>query len=140
VRKARCSKPPRRTSSRVRSAALLRTGEGRPRVQRTRGATVNAQVVLHFGRRETLFGNETVGSLAVDMLERGAANMTRQEIHDAFRRLKSRVSFGSSGPGTVVVKIETTRREFSGSPELVANVLRHPSFPGAEFEQLKNSW
>jgi zinc protease len=106
--------------------------------KRTRGATVSAQVVLHFGDEKTLFGNETAGSLAVDMLERGAANMTRQEIHDAFDRLKSRVSFGSAGAGAVVVNIETTRENFPEVLKLVANVLRHPAFPGTEFEQLKS--
>jgi zinc protease len=106
--------------------------------KRTRGATVNAQLVLHFGDEKTLFGTETVGELAATMLDRGAANMTRQEIHDAFDRLKARVSFSGATAGAASVNVETTRENFPEVLKLVSNILRQPTFPGGEFEQLKN--
>ncbi|HEY4998020.1 MAG TPA: pitrilysin family protein, partial [Usitatibacter sp.] len=105
--------------------------------KRTRGATVNARIALHFGDERSTFGMNSVGSLTGSMLDRGAANMTRQEIHDAFDRLKAQVSIGG-GPAGASAVIETTRENFPEVLKLVANILRHPVFPAAELEQLKN--
>ncbi len=105
--------------------------------KRTRGATVNAQLLLRFGDEKSLFGMKSASELAAAMLERGAANMTRQEIHDAFDRLKARVSFGGGG-ALATVTIETTRENFPEVLKLVANIVRHPTFPPAELDQLKN--
>ena len=105
--------------------------------KRTRGATVNAQMVLRYGDEEALFGTNSIGSMTGEMLDRGAAGMTRQQIQDAFDRLKSRVSFGASAAATQV-DIETTRENFPEVLRLVAKVLHNPTFPQAELEQLKN--
>ena len=108
--------------------------------KRTRGATVNAKMVLRFGDERTLFGTSMRSSLTVGMLNRGAANMTREEIRDALDRLKARVSFGSANANTMTVSIETTRENFPEVLKLVSNVLRRPTFPDAEFGQLKSEY
>jgi zinc protease len=105
--------------------------------KRTRGATVNARMVLHLGEEKTLFGSPPAGSLTAVMLERGAGNLTRAQIQDEFDRLKARVAIGGDST-TATVTIETTRENLPAVLKLVATVLRSPTFPAAEFEQLKN--
>ena len=105
--------------------------------KRTRGATVNARMVLHLGEEKTLFGSPPAGSMTAMMLNRGAGNLTREQIQDEFDRLKARVSFGGDST-TATVTIETTRENLPAVLKLVATVLRSPTFPAAEFEQLKN--
>ena len=63
--------------------------------------------------------------------------MTRQDIQDAFDRLKARVSFGGDSTGATA-GIETVRENLPAVLKLVAAVLRSPTFPASEFEQLKN--
>ncbi|MBC8024047.1 MAG: insulinase family protein [Burkholderiales bacterium] len=105
--------------------------------KRTRAAAVNARLVLHLGDERSLMGSPPVGSLTAAMLNRGAAGMTRQDIQDAFDRLKARVVF-SGDSAAVAVSIETTRENLPEVLRLVAKVLREPTFPAPELEQLKN--
>ena len=67
------------------------------------------------------------------MLSRGTTKYTRTQLADEFDKLK--VSGRVSGPGA---GIETTRANLEAALRLVAHVLREPSFPESEFEQLRN--
>lgn len=106
--------------------------------KRTRGATVTAELFMRFGDEKSLFGTSQLGNLTILMLERGAGGMTRQEIQDAFDKLKARVRFSGGGSYAVVVNIETVRENFPAVMQLVAKILRSPTFPAAELEQLRN--
>jgi zinc protease len=105
--------------------------------KRTRGATVNVRLVLHLGDEKSLTGTPPVGPLTAAMLNRGAAGMSRQDIQDAFDRLKARISFTGDN-AAVAVSIETTRENLPEVMKLVAKVLREPTFPASELDQLKN--
>ena len=105
--------------------------------KRTRAAAVNVRLVLHLGDEKSLTGMAPLGPMTAAMLNRGAAGMSRQDIQDAFDRLKARV--GINGDNTAVtVSIETTRENLPEVLKLVAKVLREPAFPASELEQLKN--
>ena len=104
--------------------------------KKTRGETVYASAALRFGTVESLRGLDTAGSFAGDMLLRGSKHHTRQEIQDAFDKLKARVSI--SGSATQAnVGIETTRANLPEVLKLVVEVLREPAFPEKEFELLR---
>ena len=105
--------------------------------KRTRAAAVNVRLVLHVGDEKSLMGTPPLGSLTASMLNRGAAGMSRQDIQDSFDRLKARVTF-SGDSSAVAVTIETTRENLPEVMKIVAKVLREPTFPAAELEQLKN--
>ena len=105
---------------------------------RTRGAIVDADIVLRFGDEKSLAGTQTAAELAARMLERGAAGMTRQQIHDAFDKLKASVSFSTPAASIVNVTLETTRENLPEALKLVTKVLREPTFPAPELEQLRN--
>jgi zinc protease len=106
--------------------------------KRTRGATVNADIVLRFGDEKSLFGQEMAAQMAAQMLERGAAGMTRQEIHDQLDKLKARVNFSTPAASLLNVTIETTRENLPAVLRLVVKLMRQPAFPPAELDQLKN--
>jgi zinc protease len=105
--------------------------------KKTRAAVVNARLVLHLGDEKSLNGTPPLGSMTAAMLNRGAAGMSRQDIQDAFDKLKARVTFAGDN-AAVAVNIETTRENLPRVMDLVAKVLREPTFPASELDQLKN--
>jgi len=104
--------------------------------KKTRGATVVANLTLHLGDEKSLMNRDTAGELTASMLVRGTSKKTRQQIQDEFDKLKARVSVGGSAT-SVSVSIETVRENLPATLKLAGEVLRDPSFPAGEFEQLK---
>jgi zinc protease len=104
--------------------------------KKTRGSTVVAAMTFRFGDEKSLMNRATAEELTTEMLMRGTSKHTRQQIQDEFDKLKARVSV-SGGPNNVVVSIETIRENLPAVLRLVAEILREPSFPASEFEQLK---
>jgi len=81
-------------------------------------------------------GKSTAADLAADMLPRGTTKHTRQQLKDAFDKLKARVGI-SGGPTQATVQVETIRESFPEVLKLVAEMLREPAWPASEFDQLK---
>jgi zinc protease len=104
--------------------------------KKTRGDSVNAVLRLHTGDEKSLMNQSIPGRLAASMLMRGTAKRTRQQIQDDLDKLKARVSVGGGATG-INVSIETTRPNLPAVLEIVGEVLRQPSFPETEFEQLR---
>ncbi|HET9533270.1 MAG TPA: pitrilysin family protein [Blastocatellia bacterium] len=104
--------------------------------KKTRGSTVVAVMTLRFGDEKSLMNRATHASLAAQMLMRGTKNRTRQQIKDELDRLKARVLVAGGATG-VNASIETVRENLPAVLRLLAEVLREPSFPATEFEQLK---
>ncbi|MFP5260833.1 MAG: M16 family metallopeptidase [Blastocatellia bacterium] len=107
--------------------------------KKTRGNTVIATMTLRFGSEKSLMNRATPGILAGAMLMRGTARHTRQQIQDELDKLKAR-AFVFGGPTSASVSIETTRENFPAVLKLAAEILREPSFPAAEFDQLKQQF
>ncbi|MAT54618.1 MAG: pseudouridine synthase [Saprospirales bacterium] len=101
----------------------------------TRGNSVSARLTLRFGDENSLKGKATAGELVAAMLNKGTTNMDRQQIQDKLDQLKARVSF-SGGASSVTANIETEHDNLPAVIDLVAEMLKHPSFPEAEFEKL----
>jgi len=104
--------------------------------KKTRGNTVVANLALHFGDERSLMNRKDAAELAAQMLMRGTTKHTRQQIQDELDKLKARVGVFGSATGATVT-IETVRDNLPAVMKLVAEILREPSFPAAEFEQLK---
>jgi len=105
--------------------------------KKSRGESVTVVLDIRHGDEKALFGKAAVADLCADMLLRGTTKHTRQELADAFDRLKARVSVGLPLPGLLTVRVETTRPNLAPVLDLVAEVLRSPSFPAAELETLR---
>ncbi len=107
--------------------------------KKTRGASVTAQMALHFGDPESLQGRSYTANAVGRMLMRGTAKHTRQEILDAFDRLQAHVSVSGSTTGASAF-IQTKREHLPEVVTLVAEILREPSFPESEFEPMRQEW
>ena len=104
--------------------------------KKTRGGTVTAHFVARFGDEKSLFGKVEVAQLTGAVLMRGTKNKSRQQILDEMDRLKAQINV-FSGANNVVFTIQTTEANLAGSLRLAAEILREPSFPDNEFEQVR---
>ena len=101
--------------------------------KKTRGELVHIALALRIGNEKDLFGQRVAGAMAGSMLARGTAKYTRAQLSDEWERLK--VDGRVAGPSA---SLQTTRANLEGTLRLLAHVLREPSFPESEFEQLRN--
>ena len=97
--------------------------------KKTRGESVSVAMSLHWGDEKTLFGQQTIASLTSGMLMRGTTKYSREQLADEFDKLKF------SGD---LFHFQTTREHLPAAIRLVAHVLKSPSFPTTEFEQLRS--
>ncbi|MDR3719483.1 MAG: pitrilysin family protein [Bryobacteraceae bacterium] len=104
--------------------------------KKTRGNQVIVMLQLHFGDEKTLQGREMAASMAGQMLMRGTAKHTRQQLKDAFDKLKAQVSIGGAAD-SALARVTTTKENLKPVLDLVAEVLREPAFPQDEFDKLK---
>jgi zinc protease len=102
--------------------------------KKTRGGRVVANLVLHWGDEKSLTHREVACSFAGSMLTRGTLKKTRAELQDAFDKLNAVVSIGGDG-----ASIEVRRENLAAALRLVAEALREPAFPAAEFEEMKRA-
>ncbi|MCX9157629.1 insulinase family protein [Niveibacterium sp. 24ML] len=105
--------------------------------KRTRGNTVHGQIVLRMGNERSLVGQETVASFTAAMLTRGAAGRNRQQIADALDALKAQLSITAQDGNLVLVSFDTRRDKLTAFLDLLQDVLRRPTFPAGELEQLR---
>lgn len=100
--------------------------------KKTRGQTVFFSMRLPSGDLKTLFGQDAAETLTGAMMMRGTTRYTREQLADEFSKLK--VEGGASGKGA---SFQTTGPNLPAAIRLAAHVLKEPSFPPAEFEQLQ---
>ncbi|MBZ5632660.1 MAG: insulinase family protein [Acidobacteriia bacterium] len=104
--------------------------------KKNRGGTVLATLTLHFGDEKSAFGKTTAAQMAGNLLMRGTQKHTRQQLQDDLDKLKARLNAGGSSTGATA-SITTVRESLIPSLRLAAEVLREPSFPETELEQLR---
>ena len=100
--------------------------------KKTRGETVNLSMRLHSGDEKSEFGKGAIGAMTGQLLQRGTARFSRAQLSDEFDKLKV-----SGGVGGLGASFQTTRPNLVAAIKLAAHVMREPSFPESEFEQLK---
>lgn len=101
-----------------------------------RGDKVNATITIRFGTEKALAGKQTAASLAGQMLRRGAAGLSFQQINDTIDKAQSQLGVGG-GAGVMSAGITSDRANIASMIELATKMLRQPDFPAAEFETLK---
>lgn len=104
--------------------------------KKTRGQSVKIALQVDQGDETSLAGTGLQGELMAGMLDRGTTKRSRQEIEDAVDRLRARIDFDGTATRTTATA-QTYRNELPGTVALLAEMLRQPSFPAAEFEKLK---
>lgn len=100
--------------------------------KKTRGEKVVASLGLRWGDEESVASRAPACGLVSSMLPRGTLKLTRGDIRDELDRLRASVSVSSGG-----ASVDTVRASLPDAMRLAAQMLREPSFPVAEFEQVK---
>ncbi|WP_019399426.1 pitrilysin family protein [Pseudoxanthomonas sp. GW2] len=104
--------------------------------KRTRGGTVVVDGYFRFGDAQSLAGRQHAAGLAGAMLMRGARGLDREAIDRRLEELQARAQVAGGLQGAQLSLIG--RRERLGETlELLATLLREPTFPEDEFEQLR---
>jgi zinc protease len=106
--------------------------------KKTRGGTVAASMVLRLGDEKSLEGRAAAALFVPNMLNRGADGRTYQQIREELDKLKSTVRI-MGDVATVRVSIETTRENLPAVLRLTGAMLRKPTFPESEFEQVQKA-
>ena len=96
--------------------------------KKNRGEAVTVNLRQHMGDEKNLFGKGAVPELTGAMLMRGTSRFTREQLADEFDRLKIAGS---------LTHFQTTREHLPEALRLVAHIMKEPSFPAGEFEQLR---
>jgi zinc protease len=104
--------------------------------KKTRGGTVVAVMNVRFGDEKSLFGKSTMGIMAGALLMRGTKNKNRQQIQDETDRLKAQINV-SGGINAASANIRTLEANLADSLRFARELLREPSFPEAEFDQIR---
>ena len=104
--------------------------------KKTRGGTVTATLNVRFGDEKSLFGKSTAGTMAGALLMRGTTTKNRQQIQDEMDRLKAQISV-TGGSASASASIRTLEANLGDSLKFTRELLREPSFPETEFEQLR---
>ena len=104
--------------------------------KRNRGNSVYVTLNLRFGDAKTLMNRRQAGEFAGQMLMRGTTKHDRQQIKDELDRLKARGTV-TGQPTSAFAGIETTRQNLPDVLRLIAEIVKEPSFPQSEFDQLK---
>jgi zinc protease len=104
--------------------------------KKTRGGTVVASLNIRFGDEKSLFGKSAAGQMTGALLMRGTKNKTRQQIQDETDRLKAQINVSGSATGANA-SVRTLEANLGDSLHFVRELLREPSVPETEFEQIR---
>jgi zinc protease len=107
--------------------------------KKNRGGTVTAVINLQYGDEKSLFQREPAANMVGTLLMRGTQKHTRQQLQDELDKLKAQMGTGASVNNGASLNISTIRTGLTGALRLAAEVLREPSFPESEFEQIRQA-
>ena len=102
--------------------------------KKTRGGVVMARIQLDFGDDRAVFGRTVVGAAVTGMLSRGTKTKSRQQLQEAFDKLKTNWSVNGNAVG-VAFTLQTTEANLPAALRLAAEVLRQPAFDEKEFDR-----
>ena len=102
--------------------------------KQTRGNSVQVQIQAQWGDRDTTYKRLGTGMVG-QLLNEGTAQISKQQVQDAF--IKLRAGFGvSSGDQGVTVNLTAERDTLLPALALVATLMREPSLPQEAFDRL----
>lgn len=127
---------PANIDSRTERFALPNGLRGALLTKKTKGEIVNLTLDMRTGSAESLKGKADAAAFAAGLLTHGSARLNRQDIKDAFDKLRTVVSISGS-PSGMNLSLMTTRANLPAALDLAAEVLRTPSFPEAEFAEMQ---
>jgi zinc protease len=123
--------------------------------KQNRGETVSLVLTLHYGNEESLKGMSTPASMMSGLMMAGTKKHDLQALREAMESLGIRISSGAGGGGRggrggrggggggalgqLTFSIDAKKETLPKALDLLAEILREPAFPTAEFETVKRS-
>jgi zinc protease len=104
--------------------------------KRTKGGSLSLQLTFHFGSEQALMNRGAVPGLTGGMLLRGTTKHTREQLKDAFDQLKTQVNISGTADSLRVV-LASDKDHYAAALDLIAEVLKTPSFPADELATLR---
>ena len=101
-----------------------------------RGNTVKLSFSGRNGDVNSLMNKGVIPRFTAQMLDKGTTTKTRQQIEDELSRIKSSIGFRGSN-GNIYASISSTEEYLMPALELMAELLKNPSFDATELEKLK---
>jgi zinc protease len=101
----------------------------------TRGQRVWGQITLRTGNLQSLSNLGSTPGMTSAMLTRGSQKYSRQAIRDEVDKLRSSMRIG--GDQRITVSLESQRDRLDALLDIVEDVLKHPTFPEDELDELK---
>lgn len=104
--------------------------------KKTRGERVEFVLSLNFGNPDTAKQGQNAAGFISSLLTRGSVGLTRQQLSDQLEAMKTQLSV-SGGTTSATISVSTDRTHLPEALKLVRKVLREPTFPQAEFDEIK---
>ncbi len=104
--------------------------------KKTKGGAVSVTLRLRTGTEAALRGQAEAGNFAAALLMHGSERLSRQQIKDAFDRLKAQVSISGGAEG-LTASVTTTRTNLPAALDLLAELLRTPRYADSEFAEMQ---
>ena len=105
--------------------------------KKNRGGTVSVSANFLFGDEALMRRTPPVAAgIAGTMLMRGSKSMSRTQIDQRFEALKTNANVYGSSQGAGI-SMQSRRGELIEAMTLAADILRNPTFPESEFEQVQ---
>ena len=102
----------------------------------SRGQAVKAVLSLRFGTETSLKGWGEAPTALAELLDKGGAGLSRQQVQDRLDALQSEVSF-SGGDGLLTVNIDSRREHLPAVIQLVGQLLKQPTLPPEVLEEVR---
>jgi zinc protease len=107
--------------------------------KKTRGQSSVGELMLHFGNEKSLNGLTTACSFVGPLMQLGTTKYSRQEITDLLDKYGATLNI-SSGTGSLSVSWKSKRDQLGDLLDLLEEILRRPTFPEKEFDEMRNSY
>ncbi|MBU3740840.1 MAG: insulinase family protein [Candidatus Kapabacteria bacterium] len=101
--------------------------------------TVNINLIVRGGEALDAKGKEGAISMAVDMLSKGTATRTAQQIAETMDGLGASIS-GNVGAEASTITASTLKKHIDVVMTVLADQLLNPSFPAEELEKLREQY
>jgi zinc protease len=122
--------------------------------KKNRGETVSMVLTLHYGNEESLKGQTVAAAMLPQLMMAGTKKHDRQALREVLDSQGIRISAGLGGgggrggprggggggggvAGQLTFSVEAKRETLPAAIDLLAEILREPAFPEAEFETMK---
>ncbi len=121
--------------------------------KKNRGETVNMTITLHFGNESSLKDQSAAASMLASLMSSGTERLDRRALREQLEAIGVRIGAGAGGGGRrggrggggggrggngqVTFSVEAKRESVIQGIQILTEILRSPSFPEDEFEQMK---